>query len=310
MAYALNKLGVANHHGDMNLKDHELIMGDVFWVDSTSANAGDSVHHGQSQDKPFATLDYALTQTTTDQGDWIFLLPNHAETIALQNGIEVLAAMDNVTIAGVTGRTQDYPTITFEAGDAVAAADFEIDGAGTVIKRIRFVMSEDGCTSPIDVNAPGCEFHNCIFDCADTAVTVTGFVVVAAAAHNFRMIDCIDRGTDTAGAVTFLAFEGATNHVEIRGLQSHGDYSAANIDMAAALTDFRITGCVLENENAVDVNVEGFAACTGFFAWSSCRIATDGQGTWFNTPGNSACIQCHGNNAPDEIGMIIGTLSA
>ena len=123
MAYSETDLFVENNHGDMNLLNKELIIGDMFFVDANSAAAGDTIYHGKSRDKPFSTIAYAVTQTTTDQGDWIIVSPNHTETVAAADGIEIVAAMDNITIAGATGRTQDYPVITF---DTDVNADWEI----------------------------------------------------------------------------------------------------------------------------------------------------------------------------------------
>ena len=262
MTSSATDLFVKNAHGDMTLLNKELIIGDVYFVDSASANAGDSIHHGQSSEKPFATLAYAVTQTITAHGDWIVLSPNHAETVDAAADIDIVAAMDGLTIAGAAGRTQDYPTITFATD---VNADINIDGEGTVFKRIYFVNTMDACVVPLDVNAPGCEFHDCIFedDGADNTLT---WIAVAAAAHEFRCVNCINKGTDTAGNNQFIAFAGASAHCEIINLQSNGDFAVGNIDCAAAVTNIRVQACHLETLNAAGVNMEGFAAATGFFA--------------------------------------------
>lgn len=310
MAWAQTKLFIENNHGDMNLLDKEICIGDIYWVDSTNALAGDSIHHGKSIEKPFATLAYAVTQTADAHGDWILLLPNHAETVAATNGIEIIVAMQGLTIAGLSGKTQDYPVITF---DTDVNADFEIDGAGTIIKRIRFVNTQDACVAPFDVNAAGCEFHNCIFVDDGTDNTLT-WIAVAAAAHEFRCVDCINHGTDTAGNTQFIAFEGTSAHCEIINLQSHGDFSAANIDCAAAVADIMVKGCHLETANAAGVNMEAFAAASGFFADNRCTADQDTDVVWLNTPGNFFTFESYGvndiTNATGESGLIIGTVSA
>ena len=310
MAYSQTELFVENNHGDMTLLNKELCIGDVYFVDSTSANAGDSIHHGKSRDHPFATLAYAVTQTTDAQGDWIVVGPNHTETVAAADGIEIVAAMTGLTIAGAAGRTQDYPTITF---DTDVNADFEIDGAGTIIKRIHFVNTQDACVAPFDVNAAGCEFHSCIFEDAGADNTLS-WITVAAAAHEFKCIDCINLGTDTAGNNQFIAFEGASAHCEIRNLQSNGDFAVANIDCAAALTDVIVRDCHLETANNAGVNFESFTGMTGFFADNNCIADQDADVIWVNTNDTMGVFESYGVNdtagATGESGRIIGARSA
>ena len=309
MAWAQTQLFVENNHGDMNLLDKEICIGDIFWVDSTNALSGDSIHHGKSIEKPFATLAYAVTQTADAQGDWILVLPNHAETVAAANGIEIVAAMQGLTIAGLAGKTQHYPVITF---DTDVNADFEIDGADTVIKRMHFINTQDACVAPFDVNAAGCEFHSCIFEDAGADNTLT-WITVAAAAHEFKCIDCINLGTDTAGNNQFIAFEGASAHCDIINLQSNGDFAVANIDCAAALTDVIVRDCHVETANAAGVNFESFTGMSGFFAYNKCTADQDADVVWLNTNDAMGVFQSHGvndiTNATGESGLIIGTVS-
>ena len=77
----------------------------------------------------------------------------------------------------------------------------------------------------------------------------------------------------------------------------------------AAATDVLIDDCRLENLNAVDANITGFAALTGFITRCYCHIVTDAQVTWITTPGNTMTGECYGTNDDGECGLIIGVVS-
>src|SRR5438128_1210094 len=81
--------------GPLVLADARFAPGNVFFVQSTHSNAGDSAGHGQSPDAPFATINYAVSQCTANQGDLVVVLPGHVETV-------IAAAGTNLNVAGVT----------------------------------------------------------------------------------------------------------------------------------------------------------------------------------------------------------------
>ena len=161
----------------------------------------------------------------------------------------------------------------------------------------------------IPVTAAHCRIENCLFDDATAAKNTNHWITLSADADYFELVGCENHGTDTAGNTAFLT-GAAADHVTIRRLVSHGDFSAANIDMSAAWTDCLIEDCALENANAVDVNIEGYSAATGHVRYNSCMIATNGQVTWINTVGSLALFENYGVNAGGETGMIIGTASS
>src|SRR3990167_2616461 len=84
-----------------------LTTGNVFFVDSGASLAVDDTAHGDSPERPFATLDYAVGQCTASNGDIIYVMPGHAETISADSGVDVDVA--GVTIIGV-GRGASRPT--------------------------------------------------------------------------------------------------------------------------------------------------------------------------------------------------------
>src|SRR4051812_41694686 len=81
------------------LLDSRFCPGNVFWVQSTSANAGDSAGKGRSPGAPFATIDYAVGQCTAGQGDVILVLPGHVETVTAAAGVALDVA--GVSVVGL-----------------------------------------------------------------------------------------------------------------------------------------------------------------------------------------------------------------
>ena len=68
--------------GVWNVEDQSVSTGDRYFVGSTVSGASDATTHGMSPDRPFATIDYAVGQCTASQGDIIYVMPGHAETVS------------------------------------------------------------------------------------------------------------------------------------------------------------------------------------------------------------------------------------
>lgn len=277
--------------------------GDVYYVDSGIGKNGVGARAGQSSSKPLKTLDYAIGKCIANNGDFIIVMPGHAESVIAADGIDFDVA--GITVIGL-GEGSSRPTFTFTTA---TTADIEVDAANITIANCVFINDIDSLAAPIDVDAA----YFAMIDCDmrdDTAAKQTiRWILGDANADNMTLIGCNNRGSDTAGATAWITLNGADG-VEIIGCRSNGDYSAANVEnITAACTDLLITKNHLENANAVDVNIEGFAAMTGWLSFNSLRIATDGQVTWINTPGNTSLFENYGVNNDGETGILAGTPS-
>lgn len=272
--------------------------GSVFYVDSST---GSSSNTGKSSTEALATLDQAINKCTASKGDVIYVMPGHAETISAAAG----AALDvaGVSVIGL-GRGTDRPQFTFSA----TASTITVSAANVLIRNIHFINDIDALVVGIPVTAAHCRIENCLFDDATAAKQTNDWITLSAAADYFECIDCEHHGSDTAGAQSFIS-GAAADHVKIIGLQSHGDLEKANVEMTAAWTDCLISGCHLENANAVDVCIEGFAAATGFVSFNSLEIATDGQVTGINTVGALSLFENYQVNNDGETGLLVGTVS-
>ncbi len=162
------------------IQDMSFISGNVFFVDVNAAVTGT---RGDHPDKAIDDIDEAHNLCTANQGDSIFVLPGHAETISGAGGVTVDTA--GVSIIG-QGRGGARPLITFSAvgstlaGSAasgylfnivltssfedlvtmlhVTAADWIIDAvdvldAGAGLEVVQFLLT--------DTNADRIEIMNC-----------------------------------------------------------------------------------------------------------------------------------------------------
>ncbi len=150
--------------------------GNVWFVDSGAGGGADDAAHGKTMAAPFVTLDYAIGRCTASQGDVIYLLPGHAETIAAG------AASPNMDVAGVSviglGEGAARPTFTFTHNDAniILAAD------NCSIENLLLVVGVDGVDELVDVNAAGCRIENCEFRYG-AGMQANYYIMIDCAAH-------------------------------------------------------------------------------------------------------------------------------
>ena len=288
--------------GILSIVNEELTTGEIFFVHSGTGT--DATTQGGTPDRPFATLDYAVGQCTANQFDRIYLMPGHAETV-------IAAAQIDLDVAGIEiiglGRGSLIPTFTFATA---ATADIDVDAANITMRNVRFVGNIDALTAGVDVNAAHFTIEDFEFVESDPASKQVARLFALDAAADFCTIRRgVMQFSDTAGSVTAILLTGC-DHTVIADCSIHGNFSAACIQAATtAITDALITRNHLENSNAVDVCIELLAASTGWISYNACRIVTDGDTSWINTPGNSSLFENYGVNNNGETGKLIGTVS-
>lgn len=134
--------------------------GNVFFVDSGNVNGADSAGtKGTTIDEPFVTIDYAINQCSANNGDIIYVLPGHAETLnssgalipdiagvsivglgwgAARPIISMSTSGSNESRIGISANSVRFSNITFRAnstaigsssvGIRIASDDVVIDG--------------------------------------------------------------------------------------------------------------------------------------------------------------------------------------
>jgi hypothetical protein len=126
--------------------------GNTFYVDS-AVDATD----GRSPATAFGTLDEAFAKCTANQGDIIYVMPNHAETITGAGGITHDVA--GVSVIGV-GNYNQRPRFLMDAGTAVT---YLISAADAVVSNLEFASGHSNVVTCFDVTAVGAHIDRCKF---------------------------------------------------------------------------------------------------------------------------------------------------
>ena len=129
--------------------------GNIYFVDSGSSTGGTSAGYGSNPDAPFTTIDSAINQTTANNGDIIYVMAGHSETLTGASAITCDVA--GVTIIGL-GRGTDRPTLLLDAGASVSIA---ISAANVRWENVVFSAGHADITVAIDVSATNAEFDRC-----------------------------------------------------------------------------------------------------------------------------------------------------
>jgi len=187
------------------------IVGNVFYVDTGASNAADDANHGTNE-RPFATTDFAVGRCTADNGDHIFLKPGHTETIT--SATTLLLDVAGITIVGL-GYGAVRPTFTFTTANT---ARIPVSVANINIQNCIFIgnfLSIATCfllTTGADFTLDSCEFR-------DTGATL-GFLsivttTVSVNADGLTIVNCKRRSDATTTPGPFLIIAGTIRRVNV-----------------------------------------------------------------------------------------------
>lgn len=212
--------------GVYSVYDESKTTGNIFWVDSGSATGGDGSGYGSNPDKPFLTLNYARSQCTANNGDRIYLMPGHAETVAS-------AAAINLSVAGVEtigiGNGADKPTFTFSD----TASTITMTAASNVVRNILIKPSVDSVVSPIVVSAADCTIDVEVQDASATVECVNAILTTAAA-------DRLDIKLKYRG---FIAGNACVNAIRLVGVDTARIYVDFYGKASTSVVEFHTTAC-------------------------------------------------------------------
>jgi hypothetical protein len=246
-----------------------LTTGNVFFVDSGASLAVDSTAHGDSPERPFATIDYAVGQCTANNGDVIYVMPGHAETVSAAGGLDLDVA--GISVVGL-GKGTDQPTVTL---DTIVSADVDVDAANVTVDNINFVANFADVAVVLDVNATDFTVRNCRFTQAGADLNAKVCVQDAAAAASDRITieNCRAIMYDAANT-HFVNFAGTgTGHI-VRDNVLHGDWGTMAVGGAGVITYCEIVDNVIGNiANTVDGCINLAATATGVVVGNDCAGA-------------------------------------
>ena len=250
--------------------------GDIYFVDSGQTTTGaDAAGYGQNPDEPFLTIDYAIGQCTAAQGDVIYVLPGHAETVSGAAGIDV--DVEGISIIGL-GNGDNRPTITFTG----ATADMDIDAENVTIENLRFIGGVASLAAPIDVNQEYFTIRNCEFMASGAGYGVQISIITDANCNDIAVEDCTFQylvATDGTTAITQTSTEAirlvGADRAVIKGCYFSGDFTTSAINcVTTASKDIKI----LNNHiyNIATENIAGAidlaANTTGFLDGNICHV--------------------------------------
>ena len=198
-------------------------VGDVYYVDS---NNGDDDRSGKSPETSVATLDYAIGLCTANQGDIIYVLPGHAETVSAASGVD--ADVAGISIIGL-GEGGDRPTFTFSAVDATMT----VAAASIAVQNLLIKPSFDSVVSPVVVSAANCSIDVEVQDASATVECVSAILTTAAA-------DNLDIKLKYRG---FIAGNACVSPIKLVGVDTARVYVDFYGVASTAIVEFHTTAC-------------------------------------------------------------------
>lgn len=248
----------------------EMSMGNTWIVSSTHANRQDSPDHGADPTTPFSTIDYAIGQCTASNGDTIYVLPGHAETLTAAGSITCDVA--GIRIVGL-GTANVRPTISYSTS---ANASVLVSAANVRMENLRFDMTGiDSLNNPINVQAAGCQIVNCEFEFADSGGQADNAITTNASANDLLVEGCYLFGSADAGTASAFQIVGGDSAV-IRNNIIVGSFTA-NVggirNQTTAATNLAIVSNYIDNRTATSTKaliVDG--ATTGILKDNNFQI--------------------------------------
>lgn len=243
------------HGGAYVFTDETATTGNIFFVDSGSATGADTAGSGGNPDLPFLTIDFAVSQCTANNGDRIYVMPGHAETVTAAGGLDLDVA--GIAVIGI-GDGADTPTVTLTTADT---ADVDIDAANVRVENIHFKSGFADIVACIDVNAVDFTCRRCRFteDADDENFLVCIQDAAAAGSDRMTIEDCYALQDDAANT-HFVNLAGTGKGHIIRRNILQGDWGTMAIGGAGVVTFCTIMDNVIGNIAATNDAIINLAA--------------------------------------------------
>jgi hypothetical protein len=233
--------------------------GEVFFAGSASTNCVDDTGHGRSPEAPFATLDYAIGQTTANQGDVIYLMPGHVELVTAAGDLTL--DMAGVHIIGV-GNGTIQPIIRFTT---INTTDMLVSAANCTVEHVNFQAGVANVAAAIDVNATDFTIRNCRFTEQTAGLNCLIWIQLPGdtTAARLTVEDCFVYAPNAAND-SFINFSDTGDGHKVKRNTLHGDWDVAAIGGAGVITNADISDNYIYNLAAISNSCLLFAdAATG-----------------------------------------------
>lgn len=282
-------------------------VGRVFFV--SSVTGVDANGRGTDPQRPFKTINYAISKCTDNNGDVIFALPTHVESLSVAGSAASPGATGSlsVNVKGVTiiglGQGSSRATIQWTA----TAGQFLINQPNfTCINFVLDLATQiDSVVAGVKTVAAETAFRGCrIIQTTDSVTAKSALISFSLAAgwSEFLLEDCntviSGEGAPDANATGFLAVA-AGGGLKIKNCNIDGDFSNAIIDGGTAIvTNVRIEGGLFANRNTGHKPVlKGNNSSTGYVRDARTFVAGAGGAVADVVSGTGwAWLECYGKN--------------
>lgn len=242
----------------------------VFYVNSAVTGASDVRGKGLGPGAPFKTINFAVTQCLANNGDVIYVGPQHVETVAAAAALTVGVA--GVSIIGLGNDITDRPKIQYTTS---TAATVTITAAGVTIQGMRIENSIDARVDGLIISGADCRLIDCEFT-DDTGTSSLISVRTTSAGARLKMYGCKCYYAENSGTgrTEFLRLVGGTDH-EIQGFYNDplATYSTAVVNNVTTATSLLMRNCVIQNGGTAVA--AAFLAATQIAAFQ-CEFGTAG----------------------------------
>lgn len=249
--------------GVFTISDIKTHPGDIWFVDSGASGGGDGAGYGRNPDKPFLTLDYAIGQCTASNGDVIYLLPGHAESLIAASTLTMDVA--GVRVIGL-GWGALRPTFTITTANT---ATWNVTAANCWIENVKIVSNFLNVAASMTVAAGGTNLTLKDVEFRDTGVVLGSLIHLSVAADADDMV--IDGMRIVATALTAAAtncvlFAGGCDRLRLTNSVFHGACTGAVVGAtAAASTDIFVEDVrVLNTDTTAGLGIAFHNSATGY----------------------------------------------
>lgn len=285
------------------------VQGDAWFVDSGATGASDSAGYGHNPDAPFATLDYAMDATngvTANNGDVVFLMPGHAETLGASNR----PALDRagVRVIGL-GIGADRPTFTA----SVQADCITLSGASVSLENVLITCTGTvDFTKAISVTAADCTIKDVEVRCSAATSEFAAGIVCSNAADRLTVDGYRFYGVRTGDAQATAIYLEGDDGVRIRNCSIYGNHATACIEIkTTACLDLQIDHCDFYNagSSALSLLIVNTGGTSSYWEARDCFDMTSGA---FFCGGSGAALASSSDasvgTAVGSVGTIVGSV--
>lgn len=284
----------------------ELTTGNVFFVSSTSARHG----NGKTPKYPVATLDEATNKCTANNGDIVYIMPNHAETIA--SATTWAPDVAGVKYIGI-GVGADAPELTFSAtGSSINAS-----AGNNVFRNIRFIAGISAVVVGMTVTGTHVTIEDCMWDFSTTAYDFVRMLDLYGADYAKVLRNHFIAENATAGSNEAIHIQGS-DFIEIKDNLITGDFARTAIfsqatDAVSAAINIANNSIYNDDTGSTQGGLISLrAAHTGMIARNlGAWLCKDGDSDTAVDPGSCLMFENYIATAIDEYGVatLIGTAS-